>query len=311
MTRARELAKLGNPNVITVDASNNIGIGSTTPDAKLDVGGAFIVGSGASITEDGEAVFSGVCTAVGLNVTGSDVSGVGTQGLNIEATGAVVSGVSTFYGDTNVGSGITLYPAAGIVSCAQVTVRTGGLSVDGQANLDELVVAGVATFSAAAYPSIDVDGQVNLDEVVVAGVATFSAYPALDANEEVQVGASVQLGLAGIVTAVGLDIATGGVDIDGQLDVDELVVAGVSTFSAAIDANVGANLAGGLTVDQVNCSGVSTFAGILTCSSHIYCQNQLHVSGIGSIGSNATGWRTIQSGGSASGGHSGDIYYIY
>jgi len=33
--------------------------------------------------------------------------------------------------------------------------------------------------------------------------------------------------------------------------------------------------------------------------------------GIGSIGSNATGNRTIQSGGSASGGANGDIYYIY
>ena len=37
---------------------------------------------------------------------------------------------------------------------------------------------------------------------------------------------------AGIVTAPGLDISTGGVDIDGQTDLDELQVAGVSTFSA-------------------------------------------------------------------------------
>jgi hypothetical protein len=31
----------------------------------------------------------------------------------------------------------------------------------------------------------------------------------------------------------------------------------------------------------------------------------------GTIGTNSTGNRTIQSGGSASGGSSGDIYYIY
>ena len=237
MTRARELAKLGNPNVITVDSSNNVGIGSTTPDAKLDVGGAFIVGSGASITEDGEAVFAGVCTAVGLNVTGSDVSGVGTQGLNIEATGAVVSGVSTFYGDTNVGTGITLYPSTGIVSCAQVTVRTGGLSVDGQADLDEVVVAGASTFSG--------------------GVVVTTTYPSVDADNEVQVGTTIQLGQAGIVTAVGLNIATGGVDIDGQTDLDELQVAGVATFSAAIDA-YSIDLDGQADLDEVVIAGVTT-----------------------------------------------------
>ena len=33
----------------------------------------------------------------------------------------------------------------------------------------------MATFSAAAYPSVDVDGQANLDEMAVAGVSTFSA----------------------------------------------------------------------------------------------------------------------------------------
>jgi hypothetical protein len=32
---------------------------------------------------------------------------------------------------------------------------------------------------------------------------------------------------------------------------------------------------------------------------------------VGTVGSNATGNRTIQSGGGASGGSSGDIFYIY
>ena len=210
MTRARELAKLGNPNVITVDSSNNVGIGSTTPDAKLDVGGAFIVGSGASITEDGEAVFAGVCTAVGLNVTGSDVSGVGTQGLNIEATGAVVSGVSTFYGDTNVGTGITLYPSTGIVSCAQVTVRTGGLSVDGQADLDEVVIAGVTT----ASNNVNVSGGTitigtGVTIAAVAGFGTFSK--------------GVKLGKGGLLVE-GISSVSAGFDNTSDLNLDDGMV---------------------------------------------------------------------------------------
>ncbi len=37
MTRARTLSRLANSNVLSVDSSNNVGVGSTIPDAKLDV----------------------------------------------------------------------------------------------------------------------------------------------------------------------------------------------------------------------------------------------------------------------------------
>ena len=36
MTRARELAKLSNPAVFSVDSSNNVGVNSTTPGVKLE-----------------------------------------------------------------------------------------------------------------------------------------------------------------------------------------------------------------------------------------------------------------------------------
>ena len=52
-----------------------------------------------------------------------------------------------------------------------------GLDVDGQADLDEVVVAGVATFSNAVdiNSTLDVDGDTQLDDLTVAGVATFSS----------------------------------------------------------------------------------------------------------------------------------------
>ena len=37
MTRARDLSKLSGPSVFTIDASSNVGVGTTVPDAKLDV----------------------------------------------------------------------------------------------------------------------------------------------------------------------------------------------------------------------------------------------------------------------------------
>ena len=50
MTRARELAKLANPEVFSVDSSNNVGVNSLTPDAKLDVVGVV---SATSFSGDG------------------------------------------------------------------------------------------------------------------------------------------------------------------------------------------------------------------------------------------------------------------
>ena len=39
MSRARDLSKLSSPSNFTVDTNNNIGVNSTTPDAKFDVVG--------------------------------------------------------------------------------------------------------------------------------------------------------------------------------------------------------------------------------------------------------------------------------
>ncbi len=54
MTRARELAKLANPEVFSIDSSNNVGINSLTPDAKLDVVGIISAteyyGDGSNLT---------------------------------------------------------------------------------------------------------------------------------------------------------------------------------------------------------------------------------------------------------------------
>ena len=221
MTRARQLSKLANSNILSVDTSNNIGIGSTTPDAKLDVAGEFIVGSGASITTAGEAVFAGVVTATSFSGSGANLTGVGTQALNVQAQSLTVAGISTFADD--------------------VRVLAGGLDVVGVITSNNKVVATGLDIGTAG---VDVDGQTDLDELVVAGVSTFSAksvfntgYPSIDADNELQVGTAIQLGKVGIVTALGLDISTGGVDIDGQIDLDEVAVAGVATFGAALHSS--------------------------------------------------------------------------
>ncbi len=61
MTRARELAKLSNPAVFTVDSSNNIGVNSTTPAEKLNI--------------------VGVVSATSFFGDGSNLDGVASAGL--------------------------------------------------------------------------------------------------------------------------------------------------------------------------------------------------------------------------------------
>jgi len=46
-------------------------------------------------------------------------------------------------------------------------------------------------------------------------------------------------------------------------------------------------------------------------SDNLLTVGRLSVGALGEFGSNGTGQRTIQSGGTASGGNNGDIYYIY
>ena len=68
MTRARTVSKLGNPNVFTVDTSNNVGVNSTSPTEKLNVVGVVsatsFFGSGANLTG-----VSGFATALSSDAT--------------------------------------------------------------------------------------------------------------------------------------------------------------------------------------------------------------------------------------------------
>ena len=77
MTRARELGKLANKNTLTADNTNNfVGIGSTQPDARLDVDGTVLVGT--AITLGGA---SGIVSATSFYGDGSNLDGVASAGL--------------------------------------------------------------------------------------------------------------------------------------------------------------------------------------------------------------------------------------
>jgi hypothetical protein len=90
MTRARELSRLANANAITVDSSNNVGIGSTTPTTKLNVVGVVsatsFFGSGANL--------SGVISGVEIKSAGTSV-GTGITNINFIGATATATGSAT------------------------------------------------------------------------------------------------------------------------------------------------------------------------------------------------------------------------
>ena len=222
MTRARELSKLANANILSVDSSNNIGIGSTTPDAKLDVAGEVLVGTSASISSAGEAVFVGVVTSsTGFSGIGT---GVSIQGLT--ATSALEK----------------LVLSAGAQGGIANTMATSGSLYWNNST------------STLYATNVNVSGTMTTEDV-----ANTDAVGLVTAGLGFRATKGGLVVTAGIVTAPGLDISTGGVDIDGQTDLDEVVVAGVITASNNVNVSGGTITVGtGITVAAV--AGFGTFS---------------------------------------------------
>lgn len=100
MTRARDLARFANANAISIDTNLNVGIGSTTPDAKLDIVGIV---SATSFFGDG------------ANITGISSVSFATTSFGLSGTPNITVGVITAT-TLKVGTGVTIN--AGIISAS-------------------------------------------------------------------------------------------------------------------------------------------------------------------------------------------------
>jgi len=269
----------------SVDIDNGVGVvGGLTADS-LTISGvttginAAGISSFVRIDVDGQAdldevVIAGVATfqgAVNFDVNSEINIGTGVTilGNNLHVTGIVSA--AQFIGD---GSGITNLPGistlgssnltdvnvsgttttaqlrvSGIGTAEKFFVSTGGFEVDGQSDLDELVVAGVSTFNANTnvVGDLSVTGDIGASGIITATGINLVA------------GSGLDVGAIGVLTALSVDVSTGGIDVDGQATLDEVVVAGVATFSALADVNNRLDVAGGANIDQLNVAGIASF----------------------------------------------------
>ena len=156
-------------------------------------------------------------------------------------------------------------------------------------NLDQLNVTGVATFSGITTftQSIFVDGDLNVtgdlvyDEVTgnninITGVGTIASLQVSDLtdNRVIIAGTGGELEDDGNLTFNGTKLSVGvELDVDGQTELDELRVAGVSTFVGM------STFTDTLSANTLSVAGVSTFIGIGSFFSDLYVGGNLNVVG--------------------------------
>ena len=167
MTRARSLSKLVSSSIFTVDDSNNVGLNSTSPDAKLDVVGIVsattFFGSGSGLT--GVASTDNIIT--GTAATFNNVVKVGTA-ITLDATSGIIT-ATTFSGNLT-----------GNITGSVTGIATGAESLVGTPDITVRNITGVAaTFSGV----LSYDDVTNVDSI---GVIT--------ARQGIRVGAGQSIG---------------------------------------------------------------------------------------------------------------------
>ena len=145
MTRARELAKLANETVWTIDTTNTrVGIGSTIPSSSLNVG--------LGVTIDGN---SGVVTATSFVGDGSGLDGVASAGLGSAISDDSTSALNVLY---------YVNKSLDVTTDTTVTVPATSTSNIAYTNYQEIIVADTKNLTIADGDDLLLD-VLDLDEV--------------------------------------------------------------------------------------------------------------------------------------------------
>ena len=178
MTRARELAKLANSSIFSVDSGNNVGINSLTPDAKLDVVGVVSAtqyfGDGSNLT--------GIVAGATLNASSGTQRLVVTSQTSGSMTQAATNADITYATSTNTLSATTF---SGAFS-GNVTGNATGLS---------------------GTPSIIVQ-DVTAETVSIAGTISYEDVTNVNSVGLVTAGLGIRIGTGGTVGPEGVGVVT-------------------------------------------------------------------------------------------------------
>ena len=181
MSRARELAKLANSAVFSVDSNNNVGVNSTVPDAKLDVVGVV---SATEFYGDGSNL-SGITAGATLSAGSGDQRVVVTSLTSGTMTAAATDAELTYNSGTNTLSATTFSGAltgnaTGLSGTPDITVRN--------------IVSAAATFSG----NVSVAGTLTYEDV-----KNIDSVGVVTARLGIRVGGGQSIGSDGVLTYYG------------------------------------------------------------------------------------------------------------
>ena len=244
MTRARTLSRLANSNVLAVDGSNNVGINSTIPDAKLDVIGIVsatsFYGDGSGLT--GVASTDNIITSGIVTITNATDSTSTTTGA-LQVTGGIGVGLSmTVGGDVSIGGTVTYEDVTNVDSVGIITAR-GGFEIGAAGVGGTITAVGNAEFAGVTTSK----GNLNVGSAITAYAAT----GIVSATAFYGDGAA----LSGVVS--GIEVKSGGSSVGTSLTALNFSGATVTTASSGI-TTITISAGGGIS------TAAGTSAGIVT-----------------------------------------------
>jgi cytoskeletal protein CcmA (bactofilin family) len=248
---------------LLVTATGLVGIGTTIPVESLDVRGNVII-TGFTSATSANIGFLTVTTFEPTNIIGA---GLSVKSGIVTATG---TGILTYFGDASnlqgmptsqwedvdVGLGFTsIYNTGGNVGVGtedpRTTIQVGG-NVDaaqrgvGISSAGNINASGIIT--AASFVG-DLTGN------IVSG-STFSGN--IDLNADLDVDGHTFLDN---VSVAGVTTFSGNVDIDAHTFLDNVSISGVTTTTGNVDINADVDVDGHTNLDNLSVAGVSTFSG--------------------------------------------------
>ena len=158
-------------------------------------------------------------------ITGPGVStDTNWVGNNANFTGITTTATSFNIGVTTIHS--TLIESHNIVSTGVITATGGSFSGN--------VTAVDGTFSG----NVSIAGTLTYEDVTNIDAVGIITAPALDVDDFLDVGSNIKLGTAGVITATTFkgDGDFVDIDVDGHTNLDNVSIAGISTFSGILDA---------------------------------------------------------------------------
>ena len=276
--------EVGTGSTITSGGINITGVVTATTFVGDGSGLTGVTGSGSGVVikHDGSAV--GTASTINFS-TNLDVSAISAGVVTVTASN---SGLSNVVEDTTpqLGGNLDLdgkfingTGGANITGVVTATTFVGNgdfvnLDVDGETDLDNVSISGVTTITnsggLADFKAIELEksgttgaSRINfLENGTIRGGLTYS-----HDNNRIEIisenGESIRFqdkanNQFGSINSSGLTL-NGDLDVDGQTDLDDVAVSGVSTFTGAIDANGNLDVDGQTDLDDVVIAGVSTF----------------------------------------------------